>query len=113
MICFVKSSQLFKFQDHSHYSFSYGVSDPLTGDSKRQEEVRDGDVVKGSYSVKDPDGTIRVVQYSQVGADSGINAVVKRIGEASHPQNYKTASVTAPVAGAADAKSHIAVNLLG
>lgn len=44
-----------------------------------------GDVVKGQYSLAEPDGTIRVVQYT---ADkvNGFNAVVKRIGKASHPQ---------------------------
>lgn len=63
--------------------------------------------------MKDPDGTTRLVEYSQTGPDTGINAVVKRIGEASHPQNYKTAAIATPVFGADDAKSHIAVNLLG
>ncbi|XP_066591654.1 cuticle protein 19-like [Prorops nasuta] len=66
------------------YGFEYGVNDPHTGDVKSQEEVRDGDVVKGSYRVNEPDGTIRVVDYT---ADShnGFNAVVKKIGHAVHP----------------------------
>lgn len=69
--------------------------------------------MKGSYSVKDPDGTTRLVEYSQDGPDTGINAVVKRIGEASHPQNDKTVPVSIPVLGLDDAKSHVEVNLLG
>lgn len=72
------------FQTHPQYSFNYGVNDPHTGDVKSQEEVRDGDLVKGSYSVNEPDGTIRVVEYT---ADdhNGFNAVVKKIGHAVHP----------------------------
>lgn len=29
------------------YAFAYNVQDALTGDSKSQQETRDGDVVKG------------------------------------------------------------------
>ena len=41
-------------------------------------------MVKGSYSLNEPDGTIRVVEYT---ADdyNGFNAVVKKIGHAIHP----------------------------
>ncbi|RZC32948.1 Chitin bind 4 domain containing protein [Asbolus verrucosus] len=66
------------------YQYSYGVNDPHTGDHKSQEEVRDGDVVKGSYSLAEPDGTIRTVHYT---ADdhNGFNAVVTKEGLAVHP----------------------------
>ncbi|XP_037976964.2 larval cuticle protein A3A [Plutella xylostella] len=76
------------------YNFNYAVNDPLTGDNKAQTEVRDGGVVKGSYSLAEADGTIRVVEYS---ADdvSGFNAVVKRIGPAAHPQQVIAAPVIA------------------
>lgn len=59
------------------------MADGLTGDNKAQHEVRDGDVVKGSYSLVEPDGSIRVVDYS---ADdvNGFNAVVKKIGPSVH-----------------------------
>ncbi|XP_026735980.1 larval cuticle protein A3A-like [Trichoplusia ni] len=62
---------------HPKYSFAYDVQDGLTGDSKSQHESRDGDVVQGSYSVVDPDGTKRTVEYT---ADdhNGFNAVVHR-----------------------------------
>lgn len=55
----------------------------MTGDQKSQHEVRDGGVVKGSYSVVEPDGSVRVVDYA---ADdvNGFNAVVKRIGPSTH-----------------------------
>ncbi|XP_047347981.1 cuticle protein 19-like [Vespa velutina] len=66
------------------YSFKYGVHDPHTGDVKKQEEVRDGDVVKGSYSLNEPDGTIRVVDYTS-DPHNGFNAIVKKIGQAVHP----------------------------
>ncbi|RZB39996.1 Chitin bind 4 domain containing protein [Asbolus verrucosus] len=60
-----------------NYNYNYVVDDPRTGDSKSQQEVRRGDVVHGSYSLIDPDGTRRVVEYT---ADSknGFNAIVRK-----------------------------------
>ncbi|XP_041977397.1 larval/pupal rigid cuticle protein 66-like [Aricia agestis] len=58
-------------------SFSYGVSDPLTGDVKSQQETRVGDSVVGQYSLLDSDGTRRTVQYS-ADAQNGFNAVVRK-----------------------------------
>lgn len=62
---------------HPQYKFAYDVQDTLTGDSKTQEETRDGDVVRGSYSLIEPDGSRRIVSYY---ADSinGFNAVVQK-----------------------------------
>lgn len=73
------------------------MNDPLTGDNKQQSESRDGGVVKGSYSLTEPDGTLRVVDYT---ADpvTGFNAVVKRIGPAAHPQVIPLKQYAAPVA---------------
>nr|CAD7571809.1 unnamed protein product [Timema californicum] len=70
--------------DYPKYSYKYGVNDPHTGDIKSQSEHRDGDVVKGQYSLVEPDGSVRVVDYS---ADdhSGFNAVVSKIGPSLHP----------------------------
>ncbi|XP_038214116.1 larval cuticle protein A3A-like [Zerene cesonia] len=67
------------------YHFNYAVNDPVTGDNKHQSETRDGGYVRGSYSLAEPDGTVRVVDYT---ADpvSGFNAIVRRIGQAVHPQ---------------------------
>ncbi|XP_013187150.2 uncharacterized protein LOC106132319 isoform X2 [Amyelois transitella] len=64
------------YHAHPKYDYSYSVSDPHTGDHKTQHEVRDGDVVKGEYSLLQPDGTFRKVTYT---ADdhNGFNAVVK------------------------------------
>jgi hypothetical protein len=46
------------------YSFNYGIKDPHTGDIKSQSEHRDGDVVKGQYSLVEPDGSVRTVDYT-------------------------------------------------
>ncbi|XP_026735982.1 larval cuticle protein A2B-like [Trichoplusia ni] len=80
-----------EFDAHPKYSFAYDVQDGLTGDSKTQHESRDGDVVQGSYSVVDPDGTKRTVEYT---ADdhNGFNAVVHR-----EPLAH-AAKIVAPVA---------------
>lgn len=51
-------------QDHPRYSFNYGVQDHHTGDIKHQSEVRDGGVVKGQYSLVEPDGSVRIVDYT-------------------------------------------------
>jgi hypothetical protein len=68
------------------------VSDGKTGDHKSQWETRDGDVVKGAYSLHEADGTIRVVEYS---ADdhNGFNAVVKRQGKALHPHAHAAPAI--------------------
>ncbi|GJQ86693.1 hypothetical protein Trydic_g14771 [Trypoxylus dichotomus] len=72
-----------QFQAHPRYQYNYGVSDGLTGDRKTQQEVRDGDVVKGSYSLVEPDGSVRVVEYAADDA-TGFNAVVKKVGPSVH-----------------------------
>lgn len=71
------------YDPNPHYSFSYGVADPHTGDSKHAEEHLANGVVHGSYSLTEPDGTIRKVTYT---ADKihGFNAVVEKSGHAVH-----------------------------
>ncbi|XP_076642998.1 uncharacterized protein LOC143353501 [Halictus rubicundus] len=65
------------YDPNPQYSFSYSVADGLTGDNKAQEETRNGDVVQGSYSLIEPDGSRRVVSYA---ADpiNGFNAIVQK-----------------------------------
>ncbi|XP_017075167.2 uncharacterized protein LOC108110582 [Drosophila eugracilis] len=60
------------------YSFNYAVNDESTGDIKEHSETRDGYVVRGFYSLVDPDGYKRTVTYT---ADDvhGFNAVVNRV----------------------------------
>ncbi|XP_015126425.1 cuticle protein 21-like [Diachasma alloeum] len=71
------SARLEDFDAAPQYSFAYDVQDALTGDSKAQYETRNGDVVQGSYSLIEADGTRRIVDYT---ADpvNGFNAVVSR-----------------------------------
>ncbi|KAL4710426.1 hypothetical protein ACJJTC_008828 [Scirpophaga incertulas] len=52
------------YYSHPKYEFEYKVEDPHTGDKKSQHESRDGDTVRGVYSLHEADGTIRVVEYS-------------------------------------------------
>jgi len=52
------------YDPNPQYSFSYGVTDHHTGDSKQQEETLVNGVVHGSYSLAEPDGTIRKVTYT-------------------------------------------------
>lgn len=49
--------------DHPRYAYEYGVNDPHTGDIKEAKEERDGDVVRGQYSLVEPDGNVRTVNY--------------------------------------------------
>ncbi|XP_073951913.1 uncharacterized protein [Choristoneura fumiferana] len=58
------------------YEFAYKVDDPHTGDHKSQHEHRDGDVVKGFYSLHQPDGSVRDVHYHG-DKHSGFHADVK------------------------------------
>lgn len=66
-----------EYDPNPQYSYGYDVQDGITGDSKSQVESRNGDVVQGSYSLTEPDGTRRTVDYV---ADpiNGFNAVVRK-----------------------------------
>ncbi|XP_034824750.1 cuticle protein 19-like [Maniola hyperantus] len=59
------------------YVFKYGVNDFHTGDIKTHHESRDGDLVKGQYTLVEPDGSIRTVDYT-ADKHSGFNAVVHK-----------------------------------
>lgn len=87
------------------YSYSYGVSDPHTGDQKSAEETLVNGVVHGSYSLVEPDGSIRKVTYT---ADKihGFNAVVEKSGVAHHPTVAKAIVAHAPIV-AAPAYGHL------
>jgi hypothetical protein len=100
------------YDSHPQYSFSYGVQDGHTGDSKTQHETRDGDVVKGAYSVVDPDGTKRTVEYT-ADPHNGFNAVVHKeplAVKVAAPVAYAApvAKIAAPVAYAAAPVVHSA-----
>lgn len=85
------------YDPYPQYTFAYNIQDTLTGDSKSQQETREGEVVKGSYSVVEPDGNLRTVIYT---ADpiNGFNAIVQR-----GPLVHAHGKVVAPVAAVAPA----------
>ncbi|KAL7041322.1 hypothetical protein ACKWTF_000724 [Chironomus riparius] len=62
---------------HPSYSFSYSVDDISTGDHKSQFESREGDSVVGRYTLLEPTGETRQVDYT-ADAVNGFNAVVSR-----------------------------------
>ncbi|XP_047020545.1 histidine-rich glycoprotein-like [Helicoverpa zea] len=72
-----------EYYSHPKYEFAYKVEDPHTGDKKSQHESRDGHVVKGVYSLHQPDGTVRIVEY-HADKKTGFNANVKFVGHAKH-----------------------------
>jgi hypothetical protein len=66
-------------QAYPKYAYDYAVKDAHTGDAKSQWETRDGDHVKGAYSLVEPDGTLRIVEYTS-DKHNGFNAIVKKVG---------------------------------
>uniref|UniRef100_A0A182KEV5 Uncharacterized protein n=1 Tax=Anopheles christyi TaxID=43041 RepID=A0A182KEV5_9DIPT len=74
-----------------NYKFEYGVKDPHTGDHKTHWEERDGDVVKGAYTVLDADGSSRLVEYT-ADPHHGFNAVVKKIEHSHIPKKEHQAA---------------------
>ncbi|XP_013191906.2 cuticle protein 7 [Amyelois transitella] len=77
----------------AHYTFEYSVDDRHYGDMKSHRETRDGDVIKGSYSLLQPDGTQRIVEYT-VDKKSGFKAKVRYEGKpVSSPPKIKPAPV--------------------
>ncbi|KAK3926888.1 Cuticle protein [Frankliniella fusca] len=79
------------------YNYAYDIHDSLTGDAKSQQESRQGDVVQGSYSLVEPDGSRRTVEYT---ADpvNGFNAVVHKDAPAVAVKAVAAAPVVAKVA---------------
>ncbi|XP_075228161.1 larval cuticle protein A2B-like [Lycorma delicatula] len=67
------------YDSHPKYGFEYDVKDEHTGDIKSQHETRDGDFVKGYYTLVQPDGKKRVVVYTS-DHKSGFNAKVEYEG---------------------------------
>lgn len=83
------------------------MHDAHTGDVKSQHEVRDGGVVKGQYSLVEPDGSVRTVDYT---ADDvhGFNAVVSKSAPTVHAVAHKVVApvVHAPVVAAKTIVAH-------
>ncbi|KAF5287324.1 hypothetical protein FQR65_LT02197 [Abscondita terminalis] len=66
------------YHAHPNYHYDYAVHDLHTHDIKSQWETRDGDKVKGEYTLMEPDGSKRVVQYT-ADKHNGFNAIVKNV----------------------------------
>ncbi|CAH1726168.1 unnamed protein product [Aphis gossypii] len=72
------------------YHFEYGVKDLHTQDIKSQREESDGNGnVKGSYSLVEPDGSTRLVEYT-ADREHGFNAVVKKIEAPRHYYDHQS-----------------------
>ncbi|XP_049845191.1 cuticle protein-like [Schistocerca gregaria] len=105
-----KAAVVDDYDPNPQYSYAYDIQDALTGDSKGQQETRNGDVVQGSYSLVEPDGSRRTVEYT---ADpvNGFNAVVHRepvVAAKAVVAAPAVAKVAAPVAYAAPAYAKVA-----
>ncbi|CAB3243740.1 unnamed protein product [Arctia plantaginis] len=67
-------------EDYDHnpsYQFGFDVNDDQYTNYQNRKEQRDGDVIKGSYSVVDSDGFIRTVTYT-ADPKEGFKAEVSR-----------------------------------
>ncbi|OWR47528.1 cuticular protein CPR97Ba [Danaus plexippus plexippus] len=97
-IVYYKINKRNNCQAYPKYEYSYSIANGHSGDNKQQQESRDGDVVKGSYSFHEADGSIRSVEYS---ADdkNGFNAVVHNSAPTAAPALIKAAPLVlkAPV----------------
>ncbi|CAH0718196.1 unnamed protein product, partial [Brenthis ino] len=81
----------------AHYEFQYSVHDHQTGDIKQQHEARAGDDVHGSYSLVQPDGVHRIVDYTS-DKINGFNAIVRYEGTPIHAPAPAKIAYAAPVA---------------
>lgn len=55
---------LLYFQPNASYQFGFDVKDDEYTNYQNRKETREGQVIKGSYSVVDSDGFIRTVKYT-------------------------------------------------
>ncbi|XP_055691825.1 cuticle protein 21-like [Lutzomyia longipalpis] len=88
--------EIYAYDANPQYNFAYDVKDTLTGDYKSQQEILEGGVVKGQYSLLEADGRQRIVNYY---ADpiNGFNADVKYAGAAiAAPQPALVKTIAAP-----------------
>lgn len=68
-----------QYHAEPNYNFAYEVNDPSSGDIKNQHESRRGDAVLGQYSLIQPDGVRRTVEY-RADDHSGFHATVNNEG---------------------------------
>lgn len=87
-----------QYDPNPAYSFTYNVNDPVTGDAKSQTESRQGDFVQGEYSLIEPDGSLRSVQYTAA-PGVGFNAVVSKTPGVAPPNDRLIRGGGYPAAG--------------
>ncbi|XP_049871784.1 cuticle protein 8-like [Pectinophora gossypiella] len=90
----------------AQYEYEYSINDPQTGDVKSSKENRNGDDVHGYYSLVQPDGVQRIVEYTS-SKEHGFNAVVRYEGQAKVVAPAPVA-LAAPVAKVAYAPAPVA-----
>lgn len=66
----------FSSKNRENYGFKYEVNAPETGDRKHHSEIHAKDHVVGSYSITEPNGAHRYVEY--VANSKGFNAIVRQ-----------------------------------
>ncbi|XP_017778972.1 PREDICTED: uncharacterized protein LOC108564433 isoform X3 [Nicrophorus vespilloides] len=78
------------------YSFKYSVDEPKLGIVTHHWEERNGGKVRGGYSLLEPNGKVRVVEY-QVDGNKGFKAFVtfrrppgQFVGHLKFPNQYQT-----------------------
>lgn len=76
-ICIAVSEKFdaFSSQHRENYGFKYEVNAPETGDRKQHSEIHAKDQVLGSYSIVEPNGAQRYVEY--LANSKGFNAIVR------------------------------------
>ncbi|GJQ73100.1 hypothetical protein Trydic_g1729 [Trypoxylus dichotomus] len=80
-------------QESGTYSYNYGISNEATGDNKSKWEKRENNVVRGAYSIVEPDGTTRLVEYT---ADAnGFHPVIKKL-DALNPSRSAPSTYNVP-----------------
>ncbi|XP_032529795.2 cuticle protein 8-like [Danaus plexippus] len=80
---------LFGHYPEPNYSFAYDVNDAQTGDIKSQHESRRGDIVIGQYSLVQPDGIKRTVDYTandNIGFLATVNNQAENVKQESNRQ---------------------------
>ncbi|KAE8737083.1 hypothetical protein FOCC_FOCC017459 [Frankliniella occidentalis] len=73
---FLRADSAAHHKDAVHYKYQYAVDDRASGVVNDRWEQRNGDFVKGQYSLLDPDGKVRTVDY-EVDGERGFHAVVR------------------------------------
>ncbi|CAH2104228.1 unnamed protein product [Euphydryas editha] len=82
----------FRQYPEPNYSFAYEVNDAHTGDVKSQHESRRGDIVIGQYSLVQPDGVQRTVDYS-ANDHTGFLATVNNQGRPANQESNRQYNV--------------------